>query len=169
MNAFTKLIALSAILATTACGFSPIYGNYNRSDSVSVERSIANIDIAIIPNKEGQHLRNELIDRFYQNGYPTNARYQLHVRRIQESSSNLDITKSSDATRAQLKLSSSMTLTDMSTGEEVMKRALKAITSYNILSSQFTTRVSEQDAREAALNELANQIETHIALYLNKQ
>ena len=169
MKSISRLITLPVLLTLTACGFSPIYGNYNRSDSVAVERSIASVEISIIPNKEGQYLRNELIDRFYQNGYPSNPKYILTVQRVEEYKSNLDITKSSDATRAQLKLTTAMTLTNPETGEILIKRPMRAITSYNILSSQFTTRVSEEDARKAALNELANQIETHIALYFNKQ
>lgn len=169
MKRFSKFFTLPVLLTLTACGFSPIYGNYTRSDAISVERSLANIEINIIPNKEGQYIRNELIDRFYKNGYPTNPKYTLSIQNIDESTSNLDITKSSDATRAQLKLTTSMRLIDAETGKTLITKPLRAITSYNILSSQFTTRVSEEDARKAALNELANQIETSIALYLNKQ
>lgn len=167
---FRKLtiLMLPAIALLSACGFSPIYGNYNRSDSASIEKLMGQIQIANIPNKEGVFLRNELIDRFSTNGYPQNPRYTLHVSNIQEQSTNLDITKSSDATRAQLKLSSNFTLIDTETRDVIMSRRLRAITSYNILSSQFTTRVSEQDAREAALNELANQIETAVSLHFNK-
>jgi LPS-assembly lipoprotein len=61
-----------------------------------------------------------------------------------------------------------MDLVDISTGENVLSRPVKAITSYNVLGSQFTTRVSENDAREAALEDLARQIETQIALYLKR-
>ena len=53
-------------------------------------------------------------------------------------------------------------------GEALLKRSLSAVTSYNILDSQFTTRVAEDAARRQALDDLARQIETHLLLYFNR-
>jgi LPS-assembly lipoprotein len=50
----------------------------------------------------------------------------------------------------------------------VLSRTLLASTSYNVLSSQFTTRVSEDDARLNALNDLARQAEQQIVLYFER-
>ena len=61
-----------------------------------------------------------------------------------------------------------MVLRDTASGREILRRKLTAITSYNILQSQFTTRVSENDARNSALNDLARQIETQMSLYLRR-
>jgi LPS-assembly lipoprotein len=161
----TKFIALIGLLATlTACGFHPVHGKFSndrRTDSAPVE-------ITIIPDREGQILRNELIDRLHQNGEPASAQYRLSVDKIQESDKELAITKSSEATRAQLRLKTKMVLTDKS-GKEVLVRDLLAITSYNVLQSEFATRVAENTARENALGDLARQIELHLNLYLNRK
>jgi LPS-assembly lipoprotein len=161
-------IYLVLLLLLTACGFTPMHGKYSAQSSQAVQQNLAQISIANIPNREGQFLKNALIDRFYTDGRPSNALYVLDIEPIDEILTDLDITKSSDATRAQLRLNTIINLKDKATNAVVLRRKLTAVTSYNILQSQFTTRVSEQDARENALNDLADQIERQLALYFNR-
>lgn len=161
-----RMLLLSAVLALAGCGFAPLYGS--RGDNAAVARHFDSVVIGNIPNREGQYLRNALIDRLYSSGRPAAPRYELHISQVRESITDLDITKSSSATRAQLRLNAEMKLRDSTTGEIVLERGLTAITSYNILQSQFTTRVSEEDARRAALDDLARQAEQQLALYFGR-
>lgn len=155
-------------LMLAGCGFSPVYGS--KAAAPAVEATLDQVHIDNIPDRAGQVLRNALIDRFYRNGRPGDAaRYTLRVAAIQETRTNLDITKGASATRAQLRLDTQVTLIDNRGMNTVMERRLLAITSYNILQSQFTTRVAEEAARQAALDDLAGQIERHIALHFNRQ
>ena len=59
-------------------------------------------------------------------------------------------------------------LTQLLLDQVVLTRQLNAVSSYNVLPSEFSTRASEQNAREAILNDLARQIEQHVTLYLNR-
>jgi len=167
-------LSVSFCLLCTACGFSPMYGNHapaNANGSAqeqTIQTQLSQIEIENIPDREGQFLRNALIDRFYKNGRPVNPIYKLVVSKITENTYNLDITINSDATRAQLTLSTTMKLVDPESNETVISRTLKASSSYNIMGSEFATRVSEQNTRENALNDLARQIELQIALHLNQ-
>lgn len=163
----TCILHLVTVLFLAACGFTPLYGT--AGDKGQVTAGLTDVYIDNIPDREGQYLRNALIDRFYLTGRPDNALYSLTVAPISESSADLDITKSSDATRAQLRLATRMLLTDRATGKLLLERNLTSITSYNVLQSQFTTRVSEQNARENALDDLARQIEQQLALYFRRQ
>ncbi|MCB9990202.1 MAG: hypothetical protein H6867_02335 [Rhodospirillales bacterium] len=158
-------ILLLMSLSLPACGFTPLYGTDDTETQGAVATGMEQVYIDNIPDREGQYLRNALIDKFYRSGRPAHPAYTLSIQPIQESRSDLDITKSSDATRAQLRLSTVMTLTEQATGREIMRRKLTSITSYNILQSQFTTRVSEQSTRQNALDDLARQVETQLALY----
>ncbi len=163
-----NVIALyAAVLLLAACGFHPVYG-VNKHTAVGVESKLALVDIASIPDREGQYLRNELIDKFYRTGRPLNAQYTLEVAPIIESLTDLDITKNSDATRGQLRLSTTMLLRDKQTAEILLSRNIYSITSYNVLNSEFSTRVSEDNTRRNALDDLARQIETQINLYLKR-
>ncbi|HPF77703.1 MAG TPA: LPS assembly lipoprotein LptE [Alphaproteobacteria bacterium] len=163
-----KFLSLFSVLILAACGFSPMYGNSSGANATAPEAGMDQVAIAIIPDREGQFLRNALIDRFYSNGMPANPAYELSFSKINEGISDFDITVDSEATRRQLKLSTTMTLTDNATKQIVLKRPLQAITSHNVLDSEFSTLVTEQSAREAALNDLARQAERQIALYFSR-
>ncbi len=162
----TCTLCLASFLS--ACGFAPLYGTGGASGE-PVATDLSQIYIENIPDREGQYLRNALLDRLYQNGRPENALYRLSIAPVIETRTDLDITKSSDATRAQLRLVTVMVLTDKTTGTTLLQRSLTGITSYNILHSQFTTRVSEDNARRNALDDLARQIEQQLALYFRRQ
>lgn len=86
------------------------------AQSSSIQSDFGQVAIENIPDRDGQYLRNALIDRFYQNGRPAQPKYKLTVQTIRETTTDLDITKSSDATRGQLKLNTAMALVDVATG-----------------------------------------------------
>lgn len=163
-----KIIALFSVLLLNACGFSPMYGANSGANNISAKQGFSQIAISNIPDRSGQFLRNTLIDRFYSRGVPSNPSYQLVIKEINESITNFDLTLDSSATRRQLRLSLTMTLVDLETKEVVLTRALLATTSHNVLESEFSTLVTEQNSREAALNDLARQIERQLALYFTR-
>ena len=156
------------LLLTAACGFHPVYG-VNKHTPVGVESKLQQVWISNIPDREGLFLRNALINRFYRNGTPENPKYVLSVQPVRETTRDLDITVDADATRGQLTLSTAIELSDRDTGEVLVKQNLRAITSYNILGSEFTNRVSEQNTRENALEDLARQIENRVTLAFKKK
>ena len=153
-----------------SCGFSPMYGNVNTSPGNKVvENQMARIDIARIPEREGQILRNTLVERLHGGGDSTvRTTYSLKVEPINEKRTELDITETSDTTRAQLKLSTTISLKHAGKGKTALQRDIQAVTSYNVLASQFTTRVSRQNARENAIRTLADRIERQLALYFKR-
>ncbi len=163
-------LILSLSLVLVACGFQPMYGSgaQTSASGLTAAQGLDQIDIDIIPNAEGVALRNQLIDRFYKGGYPSNPRYRLSVLPIRENVIDFDVTVESETTSRRLTLATTMGLKDLQTGEVVLTRSFYAYASYNVIGSQFTTRVTEADAREAAITDLANQIETQIALYFNR-
>lgn len=162
-----KLVILSSVLLLSACGFQPLYGS-GVGDAQNVTEGLNSISIQNIPDREGQYLRNALIDRFYKGGRPVDIDYVLTVSPIRETKRDLDITIESDTTREQLRLDTSMTLRYKNTGEVVMDRKLYALSSFNVLSNEYATRVSENSSRENALDDLARQIELQIALFMKQ-
>jgi hypothetical protein len=134
----------------------------------SVSDKLDTVTIGSIPDESGQYLRNALIDRLYRYGRPSESRYVLNFKPIAEAKSNLDITKTATATRSQIRLTTTMTLTDIRTGKVVMTRDLRAINSFNVLQSQYDTNVSEDYVRKNALDDLARQVEAQLALYFKR-
>jgi len=163
-----RILPLIALLLLTACGFQPVYG-VNKETSTNVSEQLALVEIGNIPDREGQYLRNDLIDRFYRNGRPASPQYILTLSEIIEGSRNLDVTINSDTTRGQLTLNTSIQLSDKQSRRKIIERNLSSIASYNIIASEFANRVSEQNTRENALNDLGRQIEEQLALYFKRQ
>lgn len=161
------LTLIPALFAVTACGFHPVYG-VNKYTPVGAETKFEQVEINNIPDREGQYLRNALIDRFYREGRPTNPAYILDVAPLKESRRNLDVTIDSDTTRAQLTVRTNMTLRDTQSKKTVLQRKLHSTASYNVLGSEYTNTVSEENARRNTLDDLARQIELQIGLYLKR-
>jgi LPS-assembly lipoprotein len=160
----------ASLLLLSACGFQPIYGNVSTGvNQPNTEELMRRIDIGLINNREGQFLRNALIDRLHNSASNRASLYTLNMSHITETKRDLDITKESDATVANLKLSTEMVLKRKSDDKLLLQKTVWSTTSYNILESQFTTRVSQNYARENGLKNLAEQIERQVALALNAQ
>lgn len=155
-----------AAFIVAGCGFEPLHGQSTRTADQNLYNQIF---IDNIPEREGQILRNELIDRFYTKGRPADPAYILKIDAIEETQTNLDVTATADTTRNQLRLDTKMRLEDRATGALLLERDLISITSYNVLQSQFTTRVSEDNARENVLKDLARQIDIQTGLYFKRQ
>ena len=169
MKKSVSLLALSAVLLLSGCGFHPMHGKYAQSAAAQKGAGFDSIEITNIRDANGTFLRNALIDRFYSNGYPSSPRYTLTIKPIYERERDLDITKSSEATRSQLLMDTTITLVDKENpGTPVLVREIRSISSYNQLESEFATHVTEQAARESGLNDLARQIELNISLFLNR-
>ncbi len=171
---FHQYAFLILALCLSACGFEPVYG-INRNMPVGVETHLQQVEIGTIvghereQDRDGQYLRNALIDRFYRSGRPAAPRYKLEITELNEDLVELDVTKSADSTRAQLRISTVLILKNAATGERLLGRHVSTITSYNILASEFATRVTEDNARSSALDDLARQVEQQLSLYFRKE
>ena len=162
-------LAIFSLLTPSGCGFEPLYGSKpTNSEKEEIIDNMSKISIAIIPDRDGQKLRNLLIDRLYQNGYPQSPNFILNVASIAESMAELDITKSADATRGQLRLQTTMQLSDGSQ-KILLTRNIQTIATYNILGSEFATRVSADNARNNGIQDLARQIELNLSLYFKQK
>jgi len=152
-------ITVMMMIFLSACGFTPVYRTKPPLQTLS------SIEIAIIANREGQIVRNHLIDRLYRNGYPSNPRYRLVVSSIAENIVEIGIDKDDEASRAQLRLSAELQLYDTAEDKRILIRNVRATTGYNILAGQFTTFVTEEDARKQGLRAISDNIITQLELH----
>jgi len=122
------------------------------------------VRIAPIAERSGQKLRNLLIDRIYQNGVPEQPTWQLQIT-LQESKFNNDIDRTDTATRTQIILQAQADLIDTSNKKIVWSRSNRVITGYNILISPFGTLINEDNARDRAISDLADDVTTQLGLF----
>lgn len=157
-------------LLLAACGFQPVYKDgpsVQHEAYHSVRSALSSITVDIIPNREGQAVRNYLIDTLYTQGTPLNPQYRLKISPIKEHIVEIGIDRDDEASRAQLRQETNMTLFDAS-NKAILSRTIRATTGYNILAGQFTTFVTEEDARRQAQKILADNITTQLELYFNQ-
>jgi len=147
------------------CGFRPAYGTMGHRGGAVAE--LNRVFIEPIADRSGQVLRNHLIDRFYTDGRPEQTDYRLSVS-LTAAREDLGIQKNAVATRARLRMTAHYELTETATGKVVYRTHSRSIVSYNLLEAQYATLVAEQDAYERALQQLAEDIESRLALYFSR-
>lgn len=161
--------ACAVLLALGACGFQPLYGT---KDEVPMSQELALVDVAPIKDRIGQELRSRLLDALTPKGAPDRPRYSLSVL-LTETIEQTAVQKTAFATRANMTVSASFTLTDLRAPKAEDRRkfggSTQVVSSYNILDSTFATLAAENDARSRAVAEIAEDIRVQLAIRLRQQ
>lgn len=163
MKTYIRLIPLFLLLA--ACGFQPVYGVRQDGDvSTSVAAQLNNVAIANIPDRDGQYMRNKLIDAFYRKGRPDSTAYTLTVT-LSKTVEDLGIQVDATTTRSRLTMTANYTLTDRA-GKKLFASTARSVAGFNKLTQQYSIETARQNATERTLSEISNQIINNIGLYL---
>ena len=146
----------------TACGFHPMYSTHGARSDVA---QLSNIRVAFIKDEAGQTLRNAILDRL-----PVPARAPQYVLNISATETTTGIALASDntITRQQLRDTLHAALMDTHTGKIVWQQDLFATSGYNILNSQFSTLIGQQDAQQRNLDDMADRLVEMLALFFDR-
>lgn len=161
------LLTTHVLILATGCGFTPLYGKHGGA-GYGNEDLFQLVSIDGIAGREGQYLRNALIDRFYREGRPASPQYALAITDLDMRRTDLDLTQSASSTREQMRITAGLLLRDKITGQTLLERRLSATASYNVLESEFATRISREEGKNNALLTLASQIEAQLGLYFQR-
>jgi len=151
------------IPALGACGFRPVYGT--GEDGLNGRANLEKVDIAIIPDRSGQLLRNHLIDRFYRNGYPVDAPYRLIVSLIQ-STNTAAVRPDQTTDRLDLSTSANFRVVDKKSGRVLFSDSALSRTAATGLRQQYAYVAGVQAGGERTLIEIADLITTRTAVAL---
>ena len=149
-----------------ACGFRPLYGQAEDS-AITPGDDLAAVYVVPLTDRSGQILHNYLRDRLNPRGLPAAPAYRLSVQ-VAESVQEVAIRSDETATRADLRLTANFNLQRTDTEEVLLTGKSEAITSYNILISQFATSTSEEDARNRGLRELSENIRKQLGTFFSR-
>jgi len=150
-------------LGLSSCGFESVYAVKNAAPPPG-----ASIEIDGIPDREGQYLRNLLIDRLYTKGRPSGAAYRLTFSPLAKSVVDIGIQKDATATRTQMQIATQMRLVEKNTRKILLQRDLKTMGAYNLLDNQLATLVSQQNIIDSILQELGDDVVTELNLYFRR-
>lgn len=150
-----RTLALTALLALTACGFTPALGPDGTAETLR-----GSIDIADPADVEGFALVRQLEQRLGQsNGGP----YRLDAE-IAVNDQGVGILPDQTITRFQVVGTVDYTLTALATEAAVKKGRVSNFTSYSATSTTVATTAAQRDARERLMISLADQIVADLTL-----
>ena len=100
-------------------------------------------------------------------GQPVSPDYRLKVE-LTETLMELGVRRDETATRANLNMVAQFSLLDITGNEILLVGKSSSTTSYDILETPYATTVSEDNARERALREVADDIQIRLVVYFSK-
>jgi LPS-assembly lipoprotein len=163
-----SLAVLGLLSLLAGCGFKPVYGVHSAGKSPSAVQQFASIEIPVLPDRLGQQMRNMLIDALHPNGATGDYRYRLAIG-IREAVVSLGLQQNSTSTRGQVRLTIKYSLIDTENSKVILSETLRTSTGYNILINQFSSVLSQDDAEAQGLQQIADDMTLHIALYFTTQ
>jgi len=150
----------------SGCGFRPLYGTSGITGSAEVVEELSRIDIRPIPDRRGMALRQVLREKLHINRQPNDTLYDLQVQlfvRTQE----LGVRKDSTTSRANLILTARFYL--WRGRKRLLVDSVQSIVSFNILDDQYATIASESDAEDRALQAIAEEMKTRLAVFFDNR
>lgn len=144
----------------SACGFRPLYGGSSDSSFVR-DNPLTGVSISLIPDREGQILRNFLIDRFQPNG---SDRYVLDTD-LEIVEQDLGLAFDATTTRSRVIVTARFILRYQGGEHSFLGRSAG---SYSTVLSDYGTLVARQDATERSLREIADEAKVRLVAFLKK-
>ncbi len=165
---WSRSAAVATLLAVLAgCGFEPLYGPAGQPQS-AVVAALAGVHVAPIPDRIGQQLRNDLLDRLTPGGTPSKPTYTLEIA-LREDREGLAIRKDETVTRFNLTLRARFVLIDRQTRLPIFKGATRSIAAYNVVESTFATLIAEQDAGARTARDVSEEIRNQLAIFFRRR
>lgn len=157
------ILLVAGLLA--GCGFRPLYKQTGNTDTV---KDFSQISIAQPEDRPSQQLRNYLLDTLTPHGQPDRPLYRLEYR-LTESLGSVFVTRAEEVTRSNLQLSASVYLRDYQSGRALTSISATSQASYNVTQADYANLVSEKNARERALRDVAEQIRLRLGNYFDRR
>jgi LPS-assembly lipoprotein len=157
-----------ALSALAGCGFQPLYGGGGgRGTPGPAVAGMAETRIALIADRNGQVLRNHLLDQMNPKGSPSMPRYELRIG-LAERRDNIGLAIDDSATYARLTLTASFSLVELAGGQPAFTGTSRWTNGFTVVPSHFGNIASEADARSRALREIGDDIRQQLALFFTR-
>lgn len=157
-------VSLVFVAALSGCGFQPLYAPTAETRGA---RGFDDVHVANVPDRIGQQFRNALLDMINPRGEPRKPAYILTAT-LKESQEQLAVQKTASATRANVRLSVTFTLTDTRTKAVVWNGNSMSVASYNILDSEYATLRALENVRERTVRQLAENVRVRLGIFFHR-
>jgi LPS-assembly lipoprotein len=156
------VLLLPAVLG--GCGFAPLY-----SDAAGQETALGQVNVALIPDRNGQLLRQALQDRLDRTGGGVSSRYDLYVG-LGFNVNELATDQQSASTRERDIGTAAWTLKAEDAGHTTLSTGTAhALDGFDIINQQFFAADMSREAALQRIDEsLADQIVQQLAVYFRQ-
>jgi LPS-assembly lipoprotein len=158
------LAAGLAAMMLAGCGLQPLYGP-GFSGLGGNGATLASVDIATIPGRVGQVVRNELIFKTTGGGEAAEPKYRLEIA-LRESAQNLLVDLTGDSQGIMFGLDGDVQLVRLEDNTVILKAKTASRASYQKVESVFANVRARRDAEDRAARMLSDDIRTRIAAAL---
>ena len=156
-------LALALPLVLAGCGLRPLYAGGAASP---VAQSLAGIDVQPMPNRNGWLMGKALGDRLHRpEGTP--ARYRLEVE-LDDNIQGFGVRADSAVTRERRTLRARYRLVDAARGQVLLDATAGSDAGLDVVGSEYATIAAEQTIEERLVTEVADQIVSRLALYMQR-
>ncbi len=161
-----NLVGLT-LLGLTGCGFHPLYGRRNQ---VGPSDHLDEVNVDIIPDRQGQLLRQALQQHLEGSGDGRAKRFGLAVV-YSIASDPIAIQRDSTSSRLRVVANASWTLRSLESGQRVLTSgSARMLDGFNVIDQQyFALDMENEDAQRRLAESIAGQITLQMASYFTKQ
>jgi LPS-assembly lipoprotein len=161
---YRLLLSFCLCLLLGSCGFRPLY-----MTSEPISNICYPIKIKTIKDRNGQILRNQLLDILTPEGMPEKPKYILEIN-LTETIKAIGVNKDETTSRKEAILTAAMKLTDAKSGKILYTHSVISINSFEVISQDYYSDVVAQDyAKVEALRLLAEKIKLTLSAYLDSK
>jgi len=153
---------LGALLGGCGASFHPLYGDAAYGGT---SEQLARMDIAPIPGRVGQRIRNELIFQSTGGSYAQPPAYRLEVA-IRESVTSTLVREDGEAKGSTYNLDANFRLIRVSDSAVVLEGASYGRAAFERFDSIFSNVRAKQDAENRAAQTVAGDMKTRLAAFL---
>lgn len=145
-------------------GFRPMYAP--SAIGANVNEKLAQVDVALIPGRVGQRIRNELIFQNTGGGVPQQAKYKLEIA-IRESLTSTLVRIDGESSAQVYNLDAAFRLIRMEDKAVVLEGASYGRAGFERFQDIYANVRAKDDAENRAARSVANELKTRLAAYLS--
>jgi LPS-assembly lipoprotein len=160
-------LVLAGALATTGCGFHPLFARSGANAGGQQVFSSIYVD-PVDGGRAGYELRDSLIDLLRGTSRPNQALYRLKIA-MKQSVEGTAVQTNGYITRYSYTMTVDYQLNNARTGAELTKGTETSFSGYDVVASPYATLVAQQDAQKFGAREIADRIRIDLGVYFSKQ
>ncbi len=163
-RALLGAVLLAPVLS--GCGFQPLYGS-GFAGQPGVAEKLRAVDIALIPGRVGQAVRNELIFKETGGRDPAPPKYRLEIA-LQESAQSQLVNSQGDPQGLVFGLDAEFKLISSADQMVILNSKANSRAAYQKVVSTFANIRARRDAEDRAARIIADSIRTQVAAFLSQ-